>query len=279
MTHATTEIRKHLDDQRLHLSVEFLRNYEARTDPGLYMKSYQSLANLKREAVENGDQSRAKSIWCLETIAKIQDNFITAFQCLCSGQFKEAWHQLARCETEAAFLSDHFVDDAMEFGVGFIGVHTQQFQELFPLGLGTSPELVIEEMRCSICDVRITLRNDCGHEPGEIYDGEMCSRVAGKMTIIGVSLVTNPVQKSTMIFPDEDKRERFYPIQQLAQSLGSPWQPWRIHKEERRLHHPSFRMLGRNDACACGSGLKYKRCCLQKDTVFPHYQVYLIGEP
>ena len=23
--------------------------------------------------------------------------------------------------------------------------------------------------------------------------------------------------------------------------------------------------IGRNDACPCGSGLKYKRCCLQKD--------------
>ncbi len=278
MTQPSNEVREYFSDDSLRRSASFLRNYRLRTDTDLYPQCLRALSELKQEAVQRNDQRVAKAIWCLETIAKVQEHYITAFQRMCSAEFPAAWRQLAKCEAEATFLGDHFADSEAEFGIGYISLHTDQFQQLFPLGLGTSPELVIEETRCSICDEKITLRNDCGHEPGEIYDGEMCTRVVGKIAaVIGVALVTNPVQRSTMIFPDEDKRERFYPIQRLAQSLGSPWQPWRIHKEERRLHHPAFQALGRNDVCACGSGVKYKLCCLHKDTVFPHYQVYLVG--
>ena len=45
---------------------------------------------------------------------------------------------------------------------------------------------------------------------------------------------------------------------QLQTGLG-------IH--DRSLLHPSFlgnnRKVGRNDPCPCGSGKKYKKCCLQ----------------
>jgi len=39
---------------------------------------------------------------------------------------------------------------------------------------------------------------------------------------------------------------------------------------------------GRNDPCRCGSGLKYKRCCLGKEVAFVNYKgesaVYLRNE-
>ncbi|MEE9287487.1 MAG: SEC-C metal-binding domain-containing protein, partial [Gammaproteobacteria bacterium] len=30
--------------------------------------------------------------------------------------------------------------------------------------------------------------------------------------------------------------------------------------------------IGRNDPCPCGSGRKYKKCCLGKNAVMPLYQ-------
>ena len=30
-------------------------------------------------------------------------------------------------------------------------------------------------------------------------------------------------------------------------------------------HDPKPEKIGRNDKCPCGSGLKYKKCCLNKD--------------
>jgi hypothetical protein len=34
--------------------------------------------------------------------------------------------------------------------------------------------------------------------------------------------------------------------------------------------------VGRNDPCPCGSGMKYKKCCLDKK---PRQQIVMIGSP
>lgn len=268
------EILERFDEPALLPWATFLRDYKLRLDPERYVECHVSLAALKREAVQKDDQPLAKAIWCLETIAKAQEHYITAFQGLRSASFKEAWRNFSLAENEVVFLSDHFSDDELEFGIAFVQVHTKRFQDLFPVKWGMSPELIIKETRCSICDTILTLRNDCGHEQGEIYNGEVCHSVISDIDMIAVSLVENPVQKSTVIFPENI--EILYPLQQIAQSLRSPWQAWNYYKEERRSHHPAFNLLGRNDECGCGSGIKYKRCCLGKETVFPHYNVYLL---
>ena len=244
MTNTSIDIRTCFDDPDLLPSTNFLHEYNRHTDAGLYGKCYQALANLKKEVVGRNDQLTAKAVWCLETIAKIQEHFITAFQRLCSGQFEQAWYQFARSEAESCLLRDHFADNAMEFGIAFIAAHTGRFQTLFPLSLGFSPELIVEEVRCSICDAKMTLRQECGHKNGDIYDGEMCVRNVTKAKLLGVAVVDKPAQRSTMIFPDEDQIDRFYPLQQLAQGLRSPWQAWNYREEERRSHHPAFKLLG-----------------------------------
>jgi hypothetical protein len=35
--------------------------------------------------------------------------------------------------------------------------------------------------------------------------------------------------------------------------------------------------IGRNDPCPCGSGRKYKKCCLGKNAVMPLYQKLLLA--
>lgn len=274
MTTISNDFRKCFNDEDIAVWVKFLRDYQLRTDPELFAACYKSLADLKQEAVGRNDQMAAKAIWCLETVAKVQDHYITAFGRLCAGQFQEAWHHLGRCEVEAQSLTGHLIEDQEGFGVAFARAHTERFQELFPVKWGTSPELLTKEIRCSICDVLLTLRNDCGHKPGEIYNGELCHKVVSKFEVIAIALVDNPVQKATVFFPE--KLDKFSPIQEVAQTLRSPWQSWNYRKEERRSHHPAFKVLGRNDECGCGSGIKYKRCCLDKETVFPHYEVYLL---
>jgi len=36
----------------------------------------------------------------------------------------------------------------------------------------------------------------------------------------------------------------------------------RIRREEKKVEIAKYKRLGRNDKCICGSGLKYKNCCL-----------------
>ena len=36
-------------------------------------------------------------------------------------------------------------------------------------------------------------------------------------------------------------------------------------KENFKVYHPKGKKIGRNDPCPCGSGKKYKNCCLKKE--------------
>jgi len=55
-----------------------------------------------------------------------------------------------------------------------------------------------------------------------------------------------------------------------------PDKPEDISDIERLLNPPApiraEPRVGRNDPCPCGSGLKFKKCCLKKDDQNPHYR-------
>ena len=268
-------LREAIDQPRLRDRRELLRNYKARKEHTLPSTHLHMLSEQKAEAVASGDQMTAKAVWCLEAIARIQDHFVSAFLRLMAGEFQDAWNLLERCEIEIGFLDRHFTEAGNEFGVEHARIHTKQLQELYPLSVAVSPALLHKEVRCSICDSKLTLRNRCKHVHGEIYDGEMCGRVITETELLHIALVTNPVQKFSYIFPQDSDDRPFRPIKDLVIKIGSPWRRWGFYKEERRQFHPAFKGIGRNDWCPCKSRVKYKRCCLGKETVFPHFVISL----
>ena len=172
-------------------------------------------------------------------------------------------------------MNRHFSDEDDEFGIEHIRTHSRQFQELYPYTMGISPAYVIEEMCCSICNMKVTLRSRCGHKVGEIYDGEMCSRIILKAKMLHVSIVDSPAQKSSVIFPYENNDTRLVLVKSVVDALKSPWHSWSYQKEERRQYHPAYQGTEPNDDCPCGSNRRYSSCCLNNETVFPHFQFSL----
>lgn len=272
------DIRESMDQPSIREARDCLRDYEDRTDNTLHPEYWHSLSEMKSEAVVSKDELTAKAIWCLETIGRIQDHFLSAFLHLKASEFEEAWYQLERCEIEISFLDGHFTEQRSEFGIEHIRTHTRQFQELYPFTIGLSPAFLKEEVRCSICHTKISLRSGCGHRVREIYNGEMAARVITKVKMLHVSIVDTPFQKYSVIFPNGNDDPRLKPFKELAYRLESPWRSWRFEKEERRDYHPAYRDVGRNERCPCGSSLKYKRCCLNNEKVFPHYSISILSE-
>lgn len=260
---------------RLSLARGLLRDYKTRTENHLPLQFWENLSQAKCEAVTAGDQLTAKAAWCLEAVGSLQDTFVSAFWHIHAGKFQEAWDKLAWCENKIIGLDRHFTEVDSEFGIEFIRAHTKRFQDLYPLKWGFSSGLLIKERRCSICDSKITIRRGCSHKVGEIYDGEACVEKATSIELLHVSLVTNPVQKSTMFFPKGDEDPQLVPLKDLANALSSPWRSWSYRIEENKKYPPAFKDVGRNDICPCRSGLKYKRCCLNKEKVYPHFYVSL----
>ena len=252
-----------------------LREYRKRLDSLLPQTFWQSLRDKKAEASTHCDHSASKLAWCLETIGRIQDHFLSAFLAIGKSDFMTAWNELDRCEIELSFLDRHFSEEDDEFGIEHIRIHSRQFQELYPYTMGLSPAYVIEEMNCSICNGKFTLRNSCGHKVGEIYNGEMCSRKISTIKILHVSIVDSPAQKSSMIFPYGNNDRRLFLVKSIVDALKSPWHAWAYEKEERRRYHPAYQGVEPNGDCPCGSALRYSSCCSNKETVFPHFQFSL----
>ena len=272
-------LREAIYQPKLRAFTVWLRNYKHRTDSSSLSEYQQLLSQVKYVAVSENDQLTAKAVWCLEAIGRIQDYFVSAFMRMKNTKYKAAWDLLERCEIDISFLDRHFIEDDGEFGIEHARFHTRQFQELYPGKWGFSLAFTIEDVRCSICGIKRTIRSGCDHKVGEIYDGEMCFRDIVKIgDALHVALVENPVQKSTVIFPPDDDY-RFTLVKYVVEGLRNPWVGWSYHKEERRKHYPVFANVGRNYPCPCGSSLKYKHCCLKKEVVLPHFQITFEEQP
>ena len=272
-------VRQSMFQEALREYISNLVSYRGRGQSALPDEFYEMLSQVKGEFVSKDDQVAGKAVWCMETIGRIQDDFISVFLKIGEYNFKESWDLLSKCESSILALDPHFREIKEEFGIEHIRIHTKQLQELFPVKWGFSPGLLIKEKRCSVCNAKLTLNSGCEHRSGEIYDGEICHIEVTQMELLHISLVDNPAQKGTVIWPDEREAPQFTLLEYLNKALMSPWDAWSCEKEERRIYHPSFKNASRNARCPCGSPNKYKRCCLKKELVpeFPHFQFTFRG--
>lgn len=257
---------------------QYLRNAPSNwgTRDSAGMKEF--LKQAKEQAVVRQDQALAKDLWCLERILETQDEYIAAFLKMKEEQFYQSWCCLEKSEQAAMFLAPHFDDERGQFHLPYIKKHVRQFQSLFPYALFLSPEFVHKE-KCSICGQLITPRNACNHTVGDIYDGEMCSREMVDVQFCGAALVKHPVQKYSVPFFSDPKSGTnkdhydYWLVRNLAYCLQSPFHSWDVAETRIRHPHTYFKDVGRNDLCPCGSGLKYKKCCLPESGVLrPHFQ-------
>ena len=256
-------------DNRFNQIRKLASEYKTRTDHILPKEYWEKLSYLKKNAVNSSDQLTAKVAWCFETIGEIQDKFVEIYIHFISGEFYKGWCHLERCEILIGFLDEHFHEKNNEFGIEHIRIHTKNFQSLFPYKIFSSPGFILKH-RCSVCKKLITPRNHCGHEIGEIYDGEMCQKLAETIQILEFSIVDNPVQKYSVLFPEGQDNYNYGAIKYIVKKISSPWDIWDYEKSKKLI--PKYEKVGRNELCPCDSGMKYKKCCLRKKREIDHFE-------
>ncbi|MGG0721479.1 hypothetical protein [Bacillus mycoides] len=81
----------------------------------------EELSQLKKVAVDQGDQEEAKNIWCLEQVYKVIHHFITAYKQLVDKEYFEAWCELDRADIKLHFLRKHLNYTENKYNLKFIG--------------------------------------------------------------------------------------------------------------------------------------------------------------
>ena len=223
----------------------------------------------------------ANKCWVYQTIAYIHKIYNQAFNLLKSKKYIEGWNLLERVEIEIGFLKRHLHLVAKNYRINFIDANVAKLQSLFPYQLFASSEFISKDVICNVCGKKVTVRSPCGHLPGELYMGTMCTRTVTESVMLGLALVQNPVNKYSVIFEQsEDAKirdtQQFGNLNYILGFLKAPYDVWSLEISTKLFPHTNYHELKPDDYCPCREGKLYKDCCILKEGIQGfHYQLGL----
>ena len=254
-----------------------LRNLKNSKDFEKVLNTLESeIVKNKKIAVDENNQELAKEYWIIQQILEANKYYINSFENIKKSEYYKGWCNLEKAELRIHFVSSHYEITSNEFNINFIDDQIKKYQSIFPYKVFFSTELLEKKIQCSICDAIITPRKRCEHIQGEIYNGEMCCRRITDGEFLGLAVVENSVAFRTSEKGEQEDHYDYSLLKYLIPRLKSPFEFWNVELSKRRHPHSNFNFLGRNDKCPCGSGKKYKKCCLPESGVLmPHAEFIL----
>ncbi|MEQ8485881.1 MAG: hypothetical protein RIB46_16095 [Pseudomonadales bacterium] len=234
-----------------------------------------ALNKKRQQAVDQGDEALANDCWREIEALELNLLFVEAFHKLGEHQYREAWHDLERCEIKCESLKRNTSDQYFERSrARFIQQMVTRWQSLYPYCIFVSPAMTVGYYECSICGHKIRPRSRCTHQKGRVYLGELCVHVARDVQLGEISLVTNPVQKYSVLHNDETLD--FSLISHLREMLDHPFEPWDLNWTTKKFPRERFSAVTGDAACPCKSGKAFGDCCIdQPEVEIPHVDFLL----
>ncbi|MBT3068394.1 YecA family protein [Rhodoferax sp. U11-2br] len=213
-----------------------------------------------RIAHESSPDEVHDDIFVLETYVKLVGEYGLLWRQLATSQFSESWSTL-----QNAFGLIRLIKRFSGINVSAIEDQLCALETAYPYNIFFSMGAVVERFECSICGKDID-SFDCSHRKGELYRGQMAHGIARNILRLDhLAIVEQPVDKRCTVTYANDAPQ-FEVVRYLGRLLSSrkllasnfggiAWG---------KRASPKHQSLGRNDPCHCGSGLKYKKCCIDK---------------
>jgi len=254
-----------------------------------FSSSAQAAADMKNastaqceELLENEPEEVVNDHFLFTVALDALSHYSKFWQFIQSSQFSASWSTLQDLQDALRTLF-RFAKQSNIIAIRFIERQCEHLESLYPYRVFASVEAVYDSLECSICG-RDLADPDCAHLPGDLYYGKVaCGIVRDVRQLLAVSLVENPMDKRCIVsFPDEAAH---FPLVDYLRSLVEegtlePLCFQRVEKKTLLLSASDLKGLGRNAPCPCGSGLKFKKCCLPKGGVErPHFDIIGASAP
>jgi hypothetical protein len=155
-----------------------------------------------------------------------------------SSETELLWGHLIDCLDRLKFVTPSIQGPVVRWLINRASELENNLQKQFGPGLYCSPEIVLKEELCSICNEDF---RRCAHQSGKIYNGSVCQRIARIESVRGVGLVTDPVDRRCRIWPwNTDKHKRILTSVTIitafnASDLSDPRQSRRPKKRRKML--------------------------------------------
>lgn len=255
-----------------------LNQTKKRIETGDYsncFRDYNNCNDLFKEVLEIAkqidDEHLANAQYVFRHYFLLFCNLGTYFNMIQNKEYRNSWNKLQDCIDEAKRVGK-FIEISDRIEIPEILDLLTSYESLYPYSVFSSSEYVITRSHCSICGKSMQSL-ECHHIKGNLYWGQVAIEMIDDIKEFqAVCLVSHPEDKRLIIELSDDTRTEMEKFQKLNQflDLGQPFlQNFSvITKIETRMRKDII-MVGRNEPCYCGSGLKFKRCC-GKDFYYKH---------
>ena len=186
------------------------------------------------------------------------------FYLLNIGNYKKSWDVLQNCFDSIIDIG-RFVDVDGRYDIPDIVKLLMNYEKLYPYNVFASSEMLINKSHCSICN-KPMFDSKCPHIKGNLYWGEVACEVVDDMKFQAVAMVKHPLDKRCVLELSDDKRteeERFAILHDFIRKVSNRLSLFEI-EEQKSIRRRYDIVVGRNAPCPCGSGKKFKNCCLNE---------------
>ncbi len=237
-------------------------------DPFCEFKRCEHLFKDVREiAIKNGDEKLANSQKVYEFYFRFFATFARYHQSLLEKQYKASWDFLQDCFDLANAVGKYVMIDERREIPSIVAI-LSQYEKLYPYNVFCSSEYVVSKSHCSICGKSMQSL-DCAHRKGELYWGEVAAEVIDEIKEMqAVCLVSHPEDKRCIVETEAQSnmpvKERFKILYDFLELKVNPLRFFDIYIKTESRRNLQIQKMNRNDICLCGSGKKFKKCCMDK---------------
>lgn len=186
--------------------------------------------------------------------------YCTVWKKIIAQRFSDSWSSL-----QDALTLLRVVKRFSSVNVAFFEEQLTELEKTYPYNVFFSVGIAVDRFECSIC-ARDIDSLECSHRRGELYAGEIASAIAREIRQVDhVAIVSHPQDKRCVVqYPDDG--EQFKLVRLLSQLIVSggcrisDFSHLRFSKQPQP--NPGYKKRGRNEPCFCGSGKKFKHCCI-----------------
>lgn len=255
--------------ESLNKTKELLQNGQYKDIKVYYNGCRELFDEIKNIAIELKDEKFANSQFVFKKYFQLFHGLGNYFQLLKDKEYKQSWNVLQDCFDIVKYVR-RFCDNRYELDE--IYELLIQYEALYPYSVFASSEYIISKSHCSICGKSMQSL-ECTHIKGNLYWGEPAVEHIDKIEKMqAVAMVKHPEDKRCILEVSDDNRteeEKFKMLNEYL-ALNQPFlQSFSIKSIKEMRMKDGVSMVGRNELCPCGSGLKFKRCC-GKDMYYEH---------
>lgn len=221
----------------------------------------QSLASTKVQH-NDGHDELLNDIYVLGRYIEFFECYGRLWRLIAEEKFSASWIKL-----QDAFDLLRLVRRFSDIDVSGLEDQLAELEKTYPYNVFFSIGAQVDKFECSICSHDID-SFECTHRGGQLYRGRMAVGIARNIVNFDhVAFVDKPEDKRCVVSYDDNGEEfklvRF--LSRLLQQRSCSVSDFGLLVFSTRIKpNPEYRKTGRNDPCFCGSGIKFKRCCITK---------------